>query len=241
MPITCTCPTCNKPLRVPDELIGRLVRCPGCQGTFPATAAAPTPPPPPAPTSPQQIQPNPSPTSDLPNLTFDAQPESFVPMPPAGDRAGALALVKGPSLALMIVSGIMGGLSILAFIAMLAMFLVIGSIGSAANAKAANNPGGMPAPSSQPDFLVTSAANIGVVFVEMLLSLAWAVAVFLGAQRMSQLRTYPFAMTAAVLAMVPLSGCVCGLCSFIPWLATLGFGIWALVILCKPEVKAAFQ
>ena len=239
MPVTCTCPTCNKPLRIPDELIGRLVRCPGCQGTFPATAAAPTPPPPAAP---EQIQPNPSPTGDLPNLTFEnAPPESFAPLPPIGDRANALALVKGPSLALMIVSGIMGGLSILGFIAILAIFLFIGSIGSAANANAAKNPGGIPATSSQPDFLVSSAANIGVVFVEMLLSVAWAVAVFMGAQRMSQLRTYPFAMTAAILAMVPLSGCVCGACTFIPWLVTLGFGIWALVILCKPEVKAAFQ
>ena len=75
----------------------------------------------------------------------------------------------------------------------------------------------------------------------MLLDIAWAFAVFLGAQRMQKLRTYPFAMTASILAMIPLSGCVCGACAFVPWLVSIGFGIWALVILCKPEVKSAFQ
>src|SRR3954466_14621641 len=50
------CPTCQRKLQVPAELLGQTVQCPECQGTFVATAAAPgtgvqptAPPPPPAP------------------------------------------------------------------------------------------------------------------------------------------------------------------------------------------------
>lgn len=51
MPQITTCPECSKQLRVPDDLIGRKVRCPGCSAMFTAEAAAepPAPPPPPPP------------------------------------------------------------------------------------------------------------------------------------------------------------------------------------------------
>jgi hypothetical protein len=47
---TVTCPSCNRPLRVPDELLGRQVKCPACGETFraergEAPRAAPAPPP----------------------------------------------------------------------------------------------------------------------------------------------------------------------------------------------------
>ena len=35
------CPSCNRPLRLPDDLLGRLVKCPSCGSDF--TAAAPMP------------------------------------------------------------------------------------------------------------------------------------------------------------------------------------------------------
>lgn len=51
MATTTTCPSCNGPLRIPDELVGQRVRCPACQTIFdagstsaPPTAPAPTPP-----------------------------------------------------------------------------------------------------------------------------------------------------------------------------------------------------
>lgn len=40
MPITVTCPKCNKQLRVRDELVGKKLRCPGCGNTFDARAGA---------------------------------------------------------------------------------------------------------------------------------------------------------------------------------------------------------
>ncbi len=38
MPIQIACPTCQRQLRVPDNLIRQLVKCPSCQNTFTATA-----------------------------------------------------------------------------------------------------------------------------------------------------------------------------------------------------------
>lgn len=40
------CPSCGKKLKIPDELIGKQVRCSDCAGTFVAEKARPAPPPP---------------------------------------------------------------------------------------------------------------------------------------------------------------------------------------------------
>src|SRR5262245_38761475 len=36
MPINTDCPSCNRKLRVPDELLGKKVKCPTCGTVFPA-------------------------------------------------------------------------------------------------------------------------------------------------------------------------------------------------------------
>jgi len=38
MPITVSCPKCNKQLKVRDELVGKKLRCPGCGNSFDAKA-----------------------------------------------------------------------------------------------------------------------------------------------------------------------------------------------------------
>jgi len=40
---TVTCPSCDRPLRVPDDLLGHQVKCPACASTFTANAAGPAP------------------------------------------------------------------------------------------------------------------------------------------------------------------------------------------------------
>lgn len=57
--------------------------------------------------------------------------------------------------------------------------------------------------------------------------------IFLGAMKMKKLESYGLAMAATIIAMVP---CVSPCC-----LLGLPIGIWALVILLKPEVKSAFH
>src|SRR5437764_749206 len=47
------CPQCDRKLRVPDELLGKKVKCPTCGETFTAEVAEPSPPPPPEPRRPE--------------------------------------------------------------------------------------------------------------------------------------------------------------------------------------------
>jgi type II secretory pathway pseudopilin PulG len=56
--------------------------------------------------------------------------------------------------------------------------------------------------------------------------------VLIGGLQMWQLRSYALARTAAVLAMLPCS---------VGWLIGLPMGIWALVVLLDPQVRAAFE
>ena len=73
--------------------------------------------------------------------------------------------------------------------------------------------------------------GLGIVF--NVIALIMSVVIFLGAMKMKNLKSYNFALTATILAMVP---CVSPCC----WIG-LPVGIWAIVMLIKPEVKAAFQ
>jgi predicted Zn finger-like uncharacterized protein len=63
MPITVDCPSCNRKLRVPDDLQGKKVKCPTCGTTFTAGASAAPPPaeeeerPAPAPVTPRRPAP----------------------------------------------------------------------------------------------------------------------------------------------------------------------------------------
>jgi hypothetical protein len=69
--------------------------------------------------------------------------------------------------------------------------------------------------------------------VNVLFELAMSVLILIGAGRMQSLRSYEFAFTAAILAMIP---CLTPCC-----ILGLPFGIWALVALNKPEVKSHFS
>ena len=56
--------------------------------------------------------------------------------------------------------------------------------------------------------------------------------VFFGALKMKNLQSYGLSMAAAIIAVIPCCGpCVC---------LAIPVGVWALVVLNKPEVKAAF-
>jgi hypothetical protein len=55
--------------------------------------------------------------------------------------------------------------------------------------------------------------------------------ILVGGLRMKQLKSYPLALTGSIFAMIPLNSCCC---------VALPVGLWALIVLVKPEVKAAF-
>ena len=85
----------------------------------------------------------------------------------------------------------------------------------------------------QPEFGIT-------IQTQMTIRLSWAIVlfgvnvyIFIAALRMKRLQNYSMAKTAAILSVIP---CL-GPC----YLLGIPFGIWALVVLADPNVKAAFS
>jgi len=66
-----------------------------------------------------------------------------------------------------------------------------------------------------------------------LFALAMSILVLVGASKMQSLRSYEFAFAASIVALVP---CLTPCC-----ILGLPFGIWALVVLNKAEVKSQFS
>ena len=67
-----------------------------------------------------------------------------------------------------------------------------------------------------------------------LFAMALNALILFGAVQMMRLRRWGLAMAAAILAMIPISSSAC--CVF-----TLPVGIWALMVLKRPLVKASFH
>ncbi len=72
----------------------------------------------------------------------------------------------------------------------------------------------------------------GVGVATSALGLLIAVLVVIGGMKMKKLESYSLAMTVSIVCMLP-----CSLCC----IAGIPIGIWSLVVLSKPEVKAAFR
>ena len=132
---------------------------------------------------------------------------------PDGNRAAAMDQLKGPAIGLMVTAGLGGLWQIL----MLLLNLTGAGIGAMARGTQ-----GMPSMLS---------GGIGAVF--NVIGLVMAVVVFMGASKMKNAESFGFSMAAAISAMIP---CVSPCC-----LLGLPLGIWALIVLLKPEVKSAFQ
>jgi hypothetical protein len=135
-------------------------------------------------------------------------------------RAAALQAVKGPAIALK-VTAIIG-------LVMVALGLVVNILSLAG----VQFNFGMQQ-FSDPQFQkMIGRLGGGVGIFEDLIGGVVGVVVLMGAARMQNLQKHQLAFTASILAMVP---CVSPCC-----LLGLPFGIWALVVLSKPEVKSQF-
>ena len=71
-----------------------------------------------------------------------------------------------------------------------------------------------------------------LALVIIVLELGIGVAIILGALKMMRLQSHGWALTASVLALLPCSPAN---------LLGLAMGIWSLVVLNRPQVKAAFR
>jgi hypothetical protein len=72
----------------------------------------------------------------------------------------------------------------------------------------------------------------GIQIAGSFLGILVGIFLWIGATRMEALRSYNLCLVAAILALIP---CLSPCC-----LITLPFGVWALVMLIRPEVKEAF-
>jgi hypothetical protein len=195
-------------LKVPDNLLGKTVRCPSCKTTFVAQAA-----------------------EEVPIALIDDEPRAPVTGSGAGPaqtaprrraRASEVALsaVKGPAISLLVTGvlailfGFLGGLYLLALPSALQQINP--------QLQQMNPQLGAPPPAN---------VFVGYAIGNMVGGLIWGGLVIAGAICMLRLRLYPLAMTGTIVGMVPCSSCC---------LLGLPMGIWALVVLNRPEVKDAF-
>jgi hypothetical protein len=166
--------------------------------------------------------------ADFSNL-FPAQPPAL-PAPPIGAapaaavsaaasdaRARALQLVSGPAIAL-IATAILG-------MAANGLGLVLHFLGRGFVP---------PAYGMNPEAMrLLEMLNGPMGAVIRIIPIAVGVLVLVGGLKMQHLRSRGLAMTAAIVAMIP---CISPCC-----LLGLPFGIWALIVLSKPEVQSQFD
>jgi hypothetical protein len=69
-------------------------------------------------------------------------------------------------------------------------------------------------------------------YVSPLLSVILSGVIIFGALKMRALENYNLALASAIVALLPCGGCCC---------LPLPVGIWALVLLMKPEIKSQFR
>ncbi len=132
--------------------------------------------------------------------------------PPSGN---AREMVSGPATGLIITAGI--GLAIQA----LALVANIAGIGMGAAGAVDGEQGAQ----------MMMQGGIGIA--SGLVAIGIGVVILMGALKMKKLESHGFSMAAAILAALP---CLSPCC-----LIGLPIGIWAVVVLNKPEVKAAFK
>ena len=210
-----SCPSCARQLRVPEELLGKAVKCPSCQSTFTANESAPPPPP--------QSAPPPQPAPDAgPFGGFESRGA-----PPAWNEysgaprernvrdEAARSSAYGPALALMITSGIA-----LATFSCFLLFNLARGAGAIGNPNAGGR-GGDPA-----------IFEAGVGAMVCIWGLIWNSVIFTAALQMSKMKSWGYALAGSILAVIPCNHCFC---------ITIAFGIWAIVVLSNVEVKESFR
>jgi predicted Zn finger-like uncharacterized protein len=246
MPEVIACPSCQRSLRVSDDLLGERVQCPSCGKEFTAATGAPSP-------IRGEINPRgeivreeePSPYGirgeddsgvaprprSRPREYDDEEDDRRSPRrsrrrerdDPEEDEDYPRRSRRGYARSQVSGPGtalqIVGALTVgLSVLSLLGNLMGYGMLASAPNQP----------PQNQADLIVNLVSGAcGAIF-----GILWGGVIAGGATKMKQLENYNMAMTASILAVIPCSGCC---------VLTLPFGIWGLVVLNQPEVREAFR
>jgi predicted Zn finger-like uncharacterized protein len=204
------CPQCQRQLRVPEEMLGRLVKCPTCSTTFTVGAAA----------EPAAVVPSePAPAPPRPDVRYEPHPEP-ADYYPAERRPDGSAVIA-PAICLMI-AGFLG--FVVNFGQAMAYIVAPEALDKAMD--------GMPAMFAAKDPAQKDIQRMGAIgggFVFGLLGMF----ILIASIQMARRRTYGLAMAGAIAAMINVGNLCC--CLGLP------FGIWAIVVLVRPDVRAAFE
>ncbi len=155
-----------------------------------------------------------APAAAVPGAAFAA------PMPSGDSVTIAREMVKGPSIA-MLVNG--------------SLIAIVSLFGTLSHLLGKQQP--MPAlppevPPWVPQMIEAMQGPVGLA--ANVFSVLVGVFIIFGSLKMMKLQSRGLAMATAIVSMIPcLTGCCCVL--------GLPFGIWALVVLNKPEVKSSFR
>ena len=162
---------------------------------------------------------------DVAELSQAAPPSAIPTAPPPGsirfapvanDQSEAKSMVRGPAIFILV-------LSILNIIT-----VVLSGIWMAYEEQIMRSLG-LPEQTNEIQSKIKVLFSIPATIIGGLL----AVACLIGALRMMKLQSHGFAIATAIMMLIPCSNCCCFL--------NIGAGIWALVVLQKPEVKSAFE
>jgi predicted Zn finger-like uncharacterized protein len=235
MPEQIKCPSCGTKLRLPETLLGKIVKCPKCQTSFTAAVDEPVDPegivsepvPPARKRSLAREEPEEEDAVQNDDEAFESREDDADERPRRRRRKRsrsrdryyeeALSAVSAPSICLMVFAS----LSIVVNLAHIAVRVLGTQMG------AAPPPGPQGQQFAQGVVIGTIVGNVinGIgIFLQPI--------VILGAIKMKQLKSYGLATTASILAMLP-----CGFCC----LLGLPFGIWSLVVINRPDVKDSFR
>jgi predicted Zn finger-like uncharacterized protein len=222
MPEPSQCPSCKAKVRVPERMLGKKMRCPKCQSTFTAAADEPA--------EPEGVVTAPAPAVRRRAVPVEV-PEDEESAPYEGDDRPrkrhrprrrsrrfeeAEAAVAAPAICLMV----LGGLNI----AFLILDIVLRFLDLSLLAATGAGQAGL---GNDPEEVV----NNVVGGLSSLFGIVLSVAMIFGGYKMKKLQYYGLAMTVTIFAILPCWNCC---------LLGLPLGIWSLITLNRPEVKAAF-
>jgi len=135
-----------------------------------------------------------------------------MPLPMVANPGAAQAMVKGPAIFMMVLA-----------ITMILLQLIGVVLNLAGGAIAADLP-----PEIRDKILAQGALGL----VQNVVIIIINIIILIGSIKMKKCQSYGLAMAASILCILCDWGCCC---------LGLGAGIWSIVVLCKPEVKAAFH
>lgn len=211
MPDVISCPHCTRRLHVPGHLQGSVVQCPGCQSRFTVPVAGD----PPTALPIELATPLPLEPAPAAEPHVPSRPELPIELgePVLDFPPPYLHLI--PSRREEITSQLGPPARLLLAVALSGILLgFVLFMMSAFNA------------SEGPE-------TLGLKMLGSLMAIAASLLVAAGAYRMLQLRSYPLVVFSAVLAVSP--------CFFPCCFLGLPIGIWALAVLNRPDVRAAFE